>query len=162
MLLFWSGILEHCDCFISLYAPLSLEYVWSATVGVFNGEKIWSVVVCVCTCLIQLLFTISRQLIIYIFLGPFPFFLPLSKARPRIFNNSYQDLLAKLFFSYCVSHRHSPRLLWKRGESVKVLDSDDLTQNQTFISTVQHSKIQTIGFLRWQIKFYMNYLIMYN
>lgn len=98
MLLFWSGILEHCDCFISLYAPLSLEYVWSATVGVFNGEKIWSVVVCVCTCLIQLLFTISRQLIIYIFLGPFPFFLPLSKARPRIFNNSYQDLLAKLFF----------------------------------------------------------------
>ena len=41
-------ILENCDCFISLYAPLSLKYVWSSADGVFNGEKIWSVVLCIC------------------------------------------------------------------------------------------------------------------
>ena len=40
--------------------------------------------------------TVLRQLVIYIFLGPFPRFLLLSKARPRIFNNSYQDIVVLL------------------------------------------------------------------
>ena len=176
-------ILENCDCFISLYAPLSLKYVWSSADGVFNGEKIWSVVLCICLIqnyyaqcskiiaksLIQLCersfrkkgqnvvnfwkrlkwdilsnfqtlwCTVLRQLVIYIFLGPFPRFLLLSKARPRIFNNSYQDIVVLLLLFFPIVQDYS--LLHKKAsKSVKVLDSD-LTESQTFISTVQHSKI---------------------
>ena len=102
-------ILENCDCFISLYAPLSLEYVWSAD-GVYSMGKKYDQLLCIYVSYKTTMYYLETTHNIY-FSWPLSRFLLLSKARPRIFNNSYQDIvvLLLLFFSIVQGYSLLPK-----------------------------------------------------